>query len=307
MAHNILLEAGTNEMEMLVFRVGTGIYGINVAKVRELVQRIPTVHVPNSPPAIEGSFKLREEVLTLVNLGNYLKVSNDTSVDGLIIIIELNQTRCGILVDAVEMIHRLHWNQVEPPCGFLAEFGTPITATAKVGDRVVLILDFETILGELLGANLLSDVKEETITKQIATQEAKPEDARILVADDSLLVRQTVERVLQMAGFKEVVLANDGEDAWQKLVPTKEAGAARFDLVLSDIEMPRVDGLHLTLRIKKDPDLAATPVVLFSSIISDDTVNKGNSVGADAQVAKSDTDGLVAALRECLKKGLQNK
>lgn len=297
MAQGILLQSGTNEMELLVFRVGDTAYGVNVAKVRELIQRVPTVSIPHAPTAVEGSFKLREGVLSLINLGTYLNTPLDTRTEGLIIIIELNETRCGILVDAVEMIHRLRWEQVEPPSPFLTQFGAPVTAVAKVGDRVVQILDFETILSELLG---VQSVDLESV--KAAPSTSPRQNAVVMVADDSPTVRQTVDALLRKMGVGEIILCVDGEDAWQKLQARKEQGLKPVDVLLSDVEMPRVDGLHLTVRIRHDANFADLRVILFSSIVSDETVHKSKSVGATAQVAKSDTKGLIEALDKCLER-----
>lgn len=303
MSDGILLEAGTNELELLVFRVGDTFYGINVAKVRELVQRVNTVTVPHSPPSVEGSFRLREEVLTLVDLGKFLgkettaRIGADNAKDeGLIIIIEFNTFRCGILVDAVEMIHRLRWDAVEPPSGLLADFGTPVTATARIDEKVVLILDFETIISELFGVGILSEGEEEAL-------EALPEhkDMRLLVADDSPTVRDTVEALLRGAGFEHLDMCADGQTAWESIEKAEPNGKGLpYDLVITDIEMPRMDGLHLTARIRENTKFGKMPVVLFSSVIRRETINKGQQVGADAQVAKSDREGLLQAIDECL-------
>jgi two-component system chemotaxis response regulator CheV len=265
-----------------------------VLKVRELVQRIPTVSIPQSPPSVEGSFKLRDEIITLINLSTELGIERDPSVEGLIIIIELNETRCGILVDAVEMIHRVSWEQIEPPSPTLVDSGTPVTAVAKVNERVVLVLDFESIVGRLMGMGGAA------VPDPTAAQQTERQDARLLVVDDSPIVRETMKRLLNNAGFKHITICSDGEHAWQTITKTLENGNDRFDIILSDIEMPRMDGLTLTSRIKKEPGLAHTHVVLVSSLISEDTVNKGKAVGADVQIAKSDTEGLIAALDCCL-------
>jgi two-component system, chemotaxis family, chemotaxis protein CheV len=291
-AHNILLESGTNEMELLVFRVGEGVFGINVAKVRELTQRIPVITVPHAPDAIEGSIRLREEILTLINLARYLGISSDPNQEGLIIVVEVNNTRCGVLADAVEMIHRLSWDRIDPPSSYIASLNTPVTATATVDERVVLILDFERILAELLGTGGVD------VPQSLDSEPAEGGgQARILVADDSPIIRDAIEKVLRMANFSDITLCGDGEEAWREIENRRSNGGIPFDFVLSDIEMPAVDGLALTARIKGEPGLASMPVALFSSIINDDTANKGRSVGADAQFAKTDTAGLIAWLR----------
>ena len=295
MAQGILLESGTNELELLVFRVGEIAFGINVAKVRELIQRAPTIAIPNTPQAIEGSFKLRDSVLTLVNLAKYLDVDSRPDNDGLIIIIELCETRCGVLVDGVEMIHRLRWDNIEPPSPFITQLNAPITAVARIEDRVIQILDFETILSDLLGVAM--DKLDGVTLKSDIDRSC----ATVLLVDDSITVRQTIENLLNKLGFGEVIICVDGEDAWQHLTHRKEQGLKPVDVVLSDVEMPRMDGMNLTARIRSDAVLAQTPVVLFSSIISGETSHRSLSVGANAQVTKSDTKGLIEALDTCLR------
>ena len=295
---DILLEAGTNEMELLVFRLADTFFGVNVAKVRELVQRVETVKVPHAPQAVEGSFRIREEVLSLVNLGKYLGLPAE-SLDGeagLFIILELNRIRCGVLVDAVEMIHRLRWDDIEPPSDVLTGCGAPLTAVAKVDERVILILDFETILGELLGTGGVS------VPEQDEKADKIPEfkDLRVLIVDDSATIRQVVENIMRKHGFEQLTLCGDGQHAWETLEQSKNGGGPLYDLVLSDIEMPRMDGLHLTARIKEDPTLRNTKVVLFSSIISKENANKGQKVGADAQVTKFDSGELLKSIQKVL-------
>jgi two-component system, chemotaxis family, chemotaxis protein CheV len=335
MSKGTLLEAGTNEMELLLFRVGATRYGINVAKVREIIRMVKTISIPHAPEAIEGSFKLREEVLTLINLKTYLDgkepvilkadiaaaqaAAQEKAAEGdgeaapeeadsekayslqddyrLIIVIELNDIRCGVLVDAVEMIHRLRWDQIEPPSAYIASHGTPITAVARIEEQVVLVLDFETIVGSLLGSGGVDVPLEE---KENETPEYK--DLRLLVADDSVTIRQSVRNVLKNAGFEHITICGDGQEAWEHLEKGKAAGDVPFDMVLTDIEMPRMDGLHLTARIKEDPDLKSLPVVLFSSLVRSDTVTKHSAVGADAQVTKFKKEELLKAIDSCLEK-----
>jgi two-component system chemotaxis response regulator CheV len=292
----ILLESGTNELELLVFRVGGIAYGINVAKVRELIRRVPTIAVPHVPRGVAGSFKLREEVLTLIDLPAYLEMDPVGDPDyQLIIVIDLNNVRCGMLVEAVEMIHRLRWDQIDPPTKLLVDVGAPITAVARIEDRVIQILDFETVIGALLGRGG-TEVVEHAPESPVGGHEA----IRVLVVDDSISIRRAVERVLHNAGFQHITKASNGEEAWALLEAQKGESGLPFDIVLSDIEMPRMDGLHLTQRIKTDTKLKAMPVVLFSSIIRPDTRNKGDAVGADAQVTKFQSNELVETIDRIL-------
>lgn len=298
MAKDILLDAGTNEMELLVFRLGPTPFGVNVAKVREIIQRVNTIEIPHAPAAVEGSFSLREEVLTLVNLGRYFEMEGEETRQGggMIIVVEFNKMRCGVLVDSVEMIHRLRWDEIEPPSGYLTSLGVPITGSVQVDGKTVLVADFETVIADILG------VRVHEVAESSQRSPVERSHIRILFADDSETLRSGILRVLGKGGYQTVTLATDGQDAWDKLTARRAEPNGPFDLVLSDIEMPRMDGLHLTKRIKEDPQLRSIPVVLFSSLISEDNLKKGRAVGADEQVSKPESNEMLMALERCLVK-----
>jgi two-component system chemotaxis response regulator CheV len=289
MESGILLEAGTNEMELLVFRVGAMQVGVNVAKVRELIPAVKPVRLPGAPAEIEGTFRRRDELLTLINLAKYLGVE---SVDpaggsGLVVVIELNNISCGVLIDAVDRIYRLRWDQVESPASAILDDGAPVTSVARIDNQIVVILDFEAIMEDLLGnggQSVAVDVPEPTA--------AALSSKRMLVADDSPTIRSAVVNILRSVGITQLTVCQNGDEAWRALEASKSSGES-FDIVLSDIEMPGIDGLHLTSRIKQDPALKATPVVLFSSLIRPETLNKGIQVGADAQIVKFNSQELL--------------
>ncbi len=296
MANEILLEAGTNEMELLLFQVGLTTYGINVAKVRELIPKMDTIKIPCAPKSIEGSFALRDEVLTLIGLGRYLGIPEEQwdASRQLIIVIELNRQQCGILVDSVNVIQRLRWDQIEAPSELLVESGTPVTGIAKVDDNVVLILDFETIVGDLLGSTTL-----DTETENVSVKDERKE--HLLIADDSPTIRNVIENKIRSSGFTNLTICTDGLQAWETIERSRNNKDLSFDLVLTDIEMPRMDGLRLTKKIKDDPELAMTPVILFSSLISPEMANKGEAVGANAQISKKSTSQeLLDTINGCL-------
>ena len=294
-AQGILLEAGTNEMELLVFKLDNVRFGINVAKVREIIQRPKAVAIPHSPFAVEGSFRLRDDVLTLINLGAHFHMEGEQTRqgEGMSIIVEFNSMQCGILVDAVEVIHRLRWDDIEPPSPYLMNMNVPITGVARVGKDLVLIADFETIISEILGINGVDDAEG-------PAEEVPPEDAHILLADDSMILRKQLTRVLENAGYRHLCVCADGREAWEAIKRNQKSGEHPFDLVLTDIEMPQMDGLHLTAKIKGDPDLKDTPVILFSSLITDDNRRKGEAVGADEQICKPDSQNVVTAIQRFL-------
>lgn len=295
----ILLEAGTNELELLVFFCGGVAFGVNVAKVKEIVRAVEAVKIPHASPSIEGSFKIREEVLTLVNLASYLDLppAERGKHERLIIIMDLNKFRCGMLIDSVEQIHRVRWEDVAPPSAYYEHQNIPVTAMAKIGERVIQILDFESITSELFG--LSSGQKHEIESLQPLPDFA---DLKVLAADDSPTIRMGMGNILRQSGFKDITLCTDGQHAWETLTSNLEKGERPFDIVLSDIEMPRMDGLHLTSRIKQHQSMKTTPVILFSSIIREETRNKGEAVGADAQMTKFDVKGLVALIEDVVRK-----
>lgn len=297
--YNILLEAGTNEMEMLTFRLGAIPFGVNVAKVREIVQCPKLISVPNSPYAVEGSFRLRDSVLTLINLGKYFGVKTEKTEEspGLIIVVEFNSVYCGILVDSVDVITRMSWGAIEPPSAYLANVNAPITGTVNLKGQTVLVIDFETVVGSILGAPSpelpsIEDVTDITDFSQ----------ARIIFADDAGIVRESMKEFLATCGYKDVTIFSDGLRAWEYLDRNRHNENGPCDMVISDIEMPCMDGLHLARKIKEDPMLRNIPVILLSSLITPDNINKGQAVGVDAQIRKSETDRLVEILEESLAK-----
>ena len=299
-AQGILLEAGTNEMELLVFTLKSTSFGINVAKVREIIQRSKTISIPYSPAAVEGSFKVREQIMTLVNLGKHFAMEGEQiqNGEGMTIIVEFNKIRCGILVDSVERIYRLSWDDIQSPSQYLQDLSVPVTGVVKVDKKVILVVDFETIISNILGVDSVSDVDIDSSSDDLASAK----NAEILLVDDSHVVRQSLVANLNNNGYENLTVCTDGQHAWNTIQARRDEGNGTFDLMLCDIEMPQMDGLHLTSKIKDDPELKVMPVVLFSSLITQDNLNKGKAVGADAQVAKPDSEGMMKAIQTFLAK-----
>lgn len=298
MEQGILLEAGTNELEMLVFKLGTTPFGINVAKVREIIQPCKTIAIPYAPDAIAGSFKIRDEILTLVNLGRYFDMKGDDvrQDQGMIIIVEFNHVRCGVLVDQVDRIHRLSWDQIQSPSQYLVDLQVPLTGMVNLDKKTILITDFETVVGDILGVQVVN-VSGETRASSVSQK-----NARILLVDDSPFVRSNLVNRLHEAGLTNLIVCNDGQHAWETLEAQRGQKDGPCDLILSDIEMPRMDGLHLTSKIKNDPQLKDIPVVLFSSLITPDNLKKCQAVGADAQVSKPNGEEMIRIILEFLEK-----
>jgi two-component system chemotaxis response regulator CheV len=296
----ILLETGTNELEIIEFFVHertpdgprTHYFGVNVAKVLEVVEAPEGLEGSEAAahPSFLGTIPLRDLILPVVDLSVWLNVAREKSVNEPIIVTEFNAMITGFLVSGVTQIHRVNWKDVEPPSKYVASMDTNcITGTVQINDRFVLMLDLERMLAEL----------DSTGQGQSGGEGAYSEERyRALVADDSTSVRELLRRNFTDANF-EVTVVGDGAEAWDRLLAIKaraeqEGGSPldHLDVVVSDIEMPRMDGYTLTRRIKEDPVLKALPVALFSSLISKGVEHKGKAVKADAQVTKPEFHGL---------------
>jgi len=309
---SILLETGTNELEiieMFLAEPGPGgapelhYFGVNVAKVLEIIEAPPQLEPSPSAthPSFLGVIPLRDMVLPVVDLSIWLGVDRIPSSHEPVIVTEFNGVKTGFLVSGVTMIHRVGWADVEPPSRVLSELpGNCITGTVHLGDHFALLLDLERALVELGAVNV--DLPEHAIEKD----EKRP--LRILLVDDSTSVRFLLKRNFENAGF-EVEASGNGEDAWRQLLELKARAASEktpvtelLDAVISDVEMPRMDGYTLTRNIKADAELSRLPVVLFSSLISPSLLHKGVSVGADAQITKPEFGGLTTQVREIIEK-----
>ena len=289
---DILLESGTNELEVVMFKVGNGDFGINVLKVREIINAMEVVPIPNSHENVEGIIRLREEVLPVVDLAQVLNIeaSNDPSKDKFIIA-ELNQIKIAFRVHHVSRIHRISWEQIEKPSELSAGEQAYAIGIIKLEDRMSILLDFEKIVVEI---NPKSGVNVESL-KVLGPRERS--EKKLLVAEDSAVLRQLLKDTLGEAGYNNVRFFENGKEAWDYLealaknesVDPKE----ELNLIITDIEMPQMDGHHLTDKIKKDSRLKDIPVIIFSSLITRDLFHKGEAVGANAQVSKPEIVSLV--------------
>ncbi|MBL8762606.1 MAG: chemotaxis protein CheV [Phycisphaerae bacterium] len=290
---DILLDAGTNELEVLVFSLCGGWFGVNVAKVREVIRPVSTVATPHQHPSVVGMFNIRGHVVPVVDLAKHLGLSRPEGGrvgEGRVIITEFNSLRTGFLVDTVEQIHRMSWSRVKPAPdlsvaiagGGGGAIGTT-TGMIEMNDRLVQMIDFESVADAILVEKRLHIEKVEN------PDGVERESKRVVIAEDSPFMRQLLQDIFVASGYTRVEVYADGEQAWNAI----QKGGAPIDAIVSDIEMPRMDGLHLTKRIKATPALAGTRVVLFSSLITPDNLKKGRQVGADAQVSKPELAEMV--------------
>jgi two-component system chemotaxis response regulator CheV len=293
-----LLETGTNELEVLEFVIAGNSYGINVAKVTELMQAKKIQAMPRSNPYIEGVFQPRDEVYTIIDLAKYLGLPpSENPEKDIYITTSFNKLRVAFHVHSVENIHRISWEAIEKPNSIIYGGNEGIvTGIAKIGDRIISILDFEKItydIGPETGFNM-DEIKKHT-------SDSHP-DTTILIAEDSALLRKLLLDALQSSGFHKIIMATNGREAWNILEGIKDEGedALSISCVITDIEMPQMDGHRLTKLIKSDPKLAKLPVIIFSSIIDDNMRLKGIEAGADAQLSKPEIGNLVDTLNEVL-------
>ncbi|HBD09356.1 MAG TPA: chemotaxis protein CheV, partial [Syntrophobacteraceae bacterium] len=295
---NILLAAGTNEMEIVEFYLDEltgdgstyrGSYGINVAKVVGIIQKPDVTTVPMAPFGMLGTFISRNKVIPLVDLAMRLgKQRPSEGIHSLAIVTEVNNATMAYVVSGVNRIHRLAWGQIEPAGTILGTSESSVTGIVKIEDRNVLILDMERLLSELNPDLAMKEEIAETKVEPGARHTA-------LIVDDSFSIRNILVNNLENAGFN-VTTASDGREAWRWLEELKDRSQregrpidAYLQVVISDIEMPQMDGYSLCQSIKRDSLLQTLPVILFSSLIQEKQRHKGFSVGADAQITKPET------------------
>ncbi|MED1601785.1 chemotaxis protein [Alkalihalophilus marmarensis] len=288
----ILLDSGTNELEVIVFNVGNGTYGINVMKVREIVQTQTVTHIPNSHPHIEGMIRLRDEVLTVVNLKEVLGcVSEGDDSQDKFIVSELNKMKVAFRVSCVSRIHRISWEQIEKPTELSQGLQSATTGVIKLDGQMILLLDFEKIVVDI---NPSKGINVEQVRK-LGRRERSHK--KIVVAEDSAMLRKLLHQTLAEAGYEQVTFFENGKEALDYLeylqTSDEHTVEEEVQLVITDLEMPKMDGLHLTRRIKEDDDFKRIPVIIFSSLITDDLYHKGIAVGADRQVSKPEIVKLI--------------
>lgn len=297
----ILLESGTNEFEIMEFTIAGQLYGINVAKVREIMVRCPVNPMQKAHPDVEGVFKSRDMVITVVDLAKHLGLPPSDSQDrDIFIISNFNNTDFAFHVHTVVGIDRISWTQIKKPDKIIYGGNEGVaTGIADYEGRLITILDFEKIVTEINPALGIQMEEIEMLGSRTQT------DLPIMVVEDSMLLSKMIVETLGRAGYTNIIKLENGQDAWDYLVEIREHGDRIEDhvvSVVSDIEMPQMDGLRLTKLIKSDPDFCKLPVILFSSLINEEMRIKGIEMGADAQITKPEIGNLVRLLDELIDK-----
>ena len=294
METNILLESGTNELEILEFRVGGNYYGMNVAKIKEILTYKKPTPVPNGHPSIEGIFMPRDTIISIIDLAKclHLPPSKDESKD-MYIVTNFNQLHTAFHVHEVVGIHRVSWADIVKPDDTINTAGAGVaTGIIKIDQKLIIILDFEKIVNDISPETSLrvSDVNR--------LGECDRNEHPVLIAEDSPLLSKLITDCLHKAGYCNVTVSNNGKEAWDKLCQYKEEGNPRnkVSCVITDIEMPQMDGHRLTKLIKEDDALKDLPVIIFSSLVNEEMKRKGERLGANAQMSKPEIGSLVACM-----------
>ena len=288
-SERILTEVGTNEWQVVVFLLGDQAFAINVDKTREILRWTGVRSVPRCNQAMLGIATVRGEVIPLIDLRAYLDIKPETPLEeSKVIVAEFNKMKLGFVVDAVERIYRINSDELDSTLSgsFLGENALYVI---KRDGRNILLLDYERIVQMINPALSEQFHVDSDVAKNVGKKIGDPNSFRILVAEDSPLIRKLIQDSLAQGGFQNVELVGHGKAAWDRLQGEGDV----FNLLITDIEMPKMDGLTLTRRVKEDPRLKGTPVIVFSSIMAEDIKRKAQSVGADVQITKPEINLLV--------------
>jgi two-component system chemotaxis response regulator CheV len=285
----ILLESGTGEVEILEFTINKEHYAINVIKVKEILEVDYLTKIPNSHPAVAGLTLVRGDVVTLIDMKHVIEKENTDIKKCKVILCEFNNIKVAFCVDNILGIHRIGWNQIKK--------SEDVNETSLVigniiyNNKILMLLDFEKIVMDISPA---SGINEERMN-DIEIKDRS--DIKMILADDSPLIRKVLNDTLIKAGFKNLRFFDDGEQAYNYLISVADKKGENYiedvQLLITDIEMPQMDGHTLTRKIKEHSILKTLPIIIFSSLITNDLMHKGESVGADAQMSKPEVGKLV--------------
>lgn len=293
MESRILLESGTNELELLIFEVGGNKYGINVAKVKEIRPSEAVTIIPNAHPCIEGVFMPRDVVITAIDLAKVLNYPSDRKKSDMFIVTNFNKLNVSFRVHKVIGIERISWTEIIVPDKTVNTGDSSLaTGLVRINNELILILDFESIVADISPETGLkvSDVEKLEGRERI--------DVPIVIAEDSHLLTALITDSLKKSGYTNTTCNENGQAAWDLLCKYKKEGVLheKVGCVITDIEMPLMDGHRLLKLIREDREMNDIPVIIFSSLLNDDMKRKGESLGANAQLSKPEIGRLVEEL-----------
>lgn len=293
---DILLETGTGELEIVDFLVKGAHYSINVLKIKEIIKIAEIVPAVGSPATIAGKAAIRGNLVSVIDLRMVLygeKTLDYSQTIGLLC--EFNQTMVVFLVDDVVGIKRIKWDQLNN--SDTVSDSSLVVGTILIGEMIITLLDFESILVSISPGNTC--YKACPSTQEV---ERRRNTINVMLADDSKTVRALLKDALNGSGYNKLMFFNDGGAAHEYLMELKEDKGEAFvedvNILITDIEMPVLDGYTLTRRIKEDHILRELPVIIFSSLITDELYYKGKEVGAEAQISKPSLKKLVNIIDE---------
>ncbi len=293
MDSNILTESGTNELEVLEFVINGNHYGINVEKVREILTYQKVTPVPNSHPCIEGIFMPRGTIITVIDLFGALGFDSGDRRNNLLIVTNFNNLDIAFDVESVIGINRVSWKDVVKPDATVSAPGTGIaTGIIKNTDNLLIILDFERIVESICPETSLRVSEIEKL------EDRDRNEIPILVVEDSPMLCQLIKDSLNKSGYTKLTIRNNGQEAWDYLMQLKKNNSVNYGArcIITDIEMPQMDGHHLIKLIRETEGVKHVPIIVFSSLINDDMKRKGERLGADAQISKPEIGKLVEVL-----------
>jgi len=314
----ILLESGTNEVEILEFLLRGQSFGVNVAKIQAIVQydESHVTEIPQAHHALIGMLKFREAIIPLIDLTEEFEIAGceNAQIDEnllerrVVLVLEFNDEVSAVLADGVNRIHRISWEDIKPLSPVLAKHSSAFTGSTTIDKREILLFDLEKVLADILPHNKLTpDMNDVTEDSHDETRA----DKRVLLAEDSNFIRDSLTQYLRAHGYTGIEAYRDGKAALEALQGIKRDADAEgasitehLDIVVTDIEMPNMDGLTLCKNIKENLGGKHLPVVMFSSLINEQMATKCQSVGADVWISKPQFAQLVKIIDGlCLKGG----
>jgi two-component system chemotaxis response regulator CheV len=309
MATDILLDSGTNEVEILEFILGEQSFGINVAKVMQIIayDAATFTTLPEENRAILGVLLWQGKTIPLIHLGRALKRPDQGApARPIVLVTRFNEVTNGFLVSSVNKIHRVSWEMITPISPILAGHSSNITGSVNIAGQDILLVDFEYLVAALFpSVRMDHNLEDAPVGKALHRQ-----DMRIVFAEDSTFIRDNIVTLLAKVGYTRVTAFENGQDAFLHIRELHQQAAAgarditeAVNLVITDIEMPRMDGLTLCRKIKQDLQLDEVPVVLFSSLIDEQMAIKCREVGAAAYTCKPKINELIALLDRLLQVG----
>lgn len=294
----ILLESGTNELEIMEFTIAGEVFGINVAKVTEIMIPSEVKPMQHAHPCVEGVFKPRDSVITVIDLPKYLGLEIPEDDRSLFIVTNFNKMHVAFRVQRVVGIARISWTAIQKPDKIIYGGSDGVaTGLAEYEDRLITILDFEKIVAEISPETSIQESEIDELGERPVVGDP------IVIAEDSVLLAKMIVDCLHKAGYKNITQFDNGQEAWNYLSGLRDDPELRdkVSIVITDIEMPKMDGHRLTKLIKDDAKLKSIPVVIFSSLINEETYIKGKSLGADEQLSKPEIGHLVEIIDHLLR------